>query len=125
MTLHPEHINEHSWSGLFEEALRKVLPPRVFVGKALYFKLSRGGIIAIKHPERNHDKPWAVVAPFCAAIDHLPFDEWSETFGTKHLTGGLLDRLTHHVHILEMNDESYRLNQSRKQRKSPKRWLEC
>ena len=29
------------------------------------------------------------------------------------LTGALLDRLTHHVHILEMNGESYRLNQSR------------
>ena len=29
-------------------------------------------------------------------------------------------RFTHHVHILEMNGESYRLNQSRKQRKSPK-----
>ena len=32
----------------------------------------------------------------------------------------LLDRLTHHVHILEMNGESYRLNQSQKRRKSPK-----
>ena len=31
-----------------------------------------------------------------------------------------LDRLTHHVHILEMNGESYRLTQSRKRRKSPK-----
>ena len=31
-----------------------------------------------------------------------------------------LDRLTHHVHILEMNGESYRLNQSQKRRKSPK-----
>ena len=28
----------------------------------------------------------------------------------------LLDRLTHHVHILEMNGESYRLNQSRQRR---------
>ena len=29
------------------------------------------------------------------------------------LTGALLDRLTHHVHILEMNGESYRLKRSR------------
>ena len=29
------------------------------------------------------------------------------------LTGALLDRLTHHVHILEMNGESYRLKGSR------------
>jgi DNA replication protein DnaC len=47
---------------------------------------------------------------------NLPFDEWTETFGTERLTGALLDRLTHHVHILEMNGDSYRLKQSRKSR---------
>jgi hypothetical protein len=31
---------------------------------------------------------------------------------SERLTGALLDRLTHHVHILEMNGESYRLKQS-------------
>ncbi|MGD1926286.1 MAG: IS21-like element helper ATPase IstB [Paracoccaceae bacterium] len=45
---------------------------------------------------------------------NLPFDEWTEAFGTERLTGAILDRLTHHVHILEMNGESYRLNRSRK-----------
>ena len=49
----------------------------------------------------------------------LPFDEWTEVFGSERLTGALLDRLTHHVHILEMNGESYRLNQSQK-RQTPK-----
>lgn len=44
---------------------------------------------------------------------NLPFEECTETFGTERLTGALLDRLTHHVNILEMNGESYRLNQSR------------
>jgi hypothetical protein len=34
-------------------------------------------------------------------------------FGSERLTGALLDRLTHHVHILQMNGESYRLNQSK------------
>ena len=43
---------------------------------------------------------------------NLPFDEWTETFGSERLTGALLDRLTHHVNILEMNGESYRLGQS-------------
>ena len=33
---------------------------------------------------------------------NLPFDEWTETFGTERLTGALLDRLTHHVNILEI-----------------------
>ena len=44
---------------------------------------------------------------------NLPFDEWTEVFGSKRLTGALLDRLTHHVHILEMNGESHRLKRSR------------
>ena len=51
---------------------------------------------------------------------NLPFDEWTEIFGSERLTGALLDRLTHHVHILEINGENYRLNQSQKRRKSPK-----
>lgn len=49
---------------------------------------------------------------------NLPFDEWTSVFGSERLTGALLDRLTHHVHILEMNGDSYRLNQS-KQRPRP------
>ena len=44
---------------------------------------------------------------------NLPFDEWTEVFDSERLTGALLDRLTHHVHILEMNGESYRLKRSR------------
>ena len=44
---------------------------------------------------------------------NLPFDKWTEVFGSERLTGALLDRLTHHVHILEMNGESYRLKHSR------------
>jgi|TARA_R100000687_G_scaffold81923_1_gene79884 DNA replication protein DnaC len=44
---------------------------------------------------------------------NLPFDEWTETLGSERLTGALLDRVTHHVNILEMNGDSYRLAQSR------------
>ena len=39
--------------------------------------------------------------------------EWTEVFGSERLTRALLDRLTHHVHILEMNGDSYRLRCSR------------
>jgi DNA replication protein DnaC len=45
---------------------------------------------------------------------NLPFDEWTEIFGSERLTGALLDRLTHFCHILEMNGSSYRLAQSQK-----------
>jgi hypothetical protein len=47
----------------------------------------------------------------------LPFDEWTGIFGAERLTGALLDRLTHHVHILEMNGDSYRLKASRRQKR--------
>jgi DNA replication protein DnaC len=49
---------------------------------------------------------------------NLPFDEWTEVLGSERLTGALLDRLTHHVHILEMSGESYRLAQSKRRRRS-------
>ena len=43
----------------------------------------------------------------------LPFDEWTEVFGSERLTWVLLDRLTHHAHILEMSGDCYRLKCSR------------
>ena len=49
---------------------------------------------------------------------NLLFDKWTSTFGSERLTGALLDRLTHHVHILEMNGESYRLKHSRQSGKA-------
>jgi DNA replication protein DnaC len=50
---------------------------------------------------------------------NLPFDEWTSVLGAERLTGALLDRLTHHVHILEMNGESYRLKVSRRRQSRP------
>ena len=47
---------------------------------------------------------------------NLPFNEWTEVLGSERLTGALLDRLTHHVHILELNGESYRLKESKRHR---------
>ena len=45
---------------------------------------------------------------------NLPFEDWPEVFGNERLTAALLDRLTHRVHILEMNGESYRFKESMK-----------
>lgn len=50
---------------------------------------------------------------------NLPFSEWPQTFaGDERLTGALLDRLTHRVHILEMKGESYRLKSSLKSKET-------
>jgi hypothetical protein len=45
---------------------------------------------------------------------NLPFENWTEVCGSERLTGAMLDRLTHRVHIIEANGASYRLEQSRK-----------
>jgi DNA replication protein DnaC len=53
---------------------------------------------------------------------NLPFEQWTEVLGSERLTGALLDRLTHRVHIVEANGESYRLRESkRRQRRSSSR----
>jgi len=40
---------------------------------------------------------------------NLPFSEWPQVFGDERLTGALIDRLTHRVHIIEIQGESWRL----------------
>lgn len=50
---------------------------------------------------------------------NLPFEQWTEVLGSERLTGAMLDRLTHRVHILEANGPSYRL-QDAKRRLLPK-----
>lgn len=48
---------------------------------------------------------------------NLPFEQWTEVMGSERLTGALLDRLTHRVHILEANGQSYRLSDAKRRMK--------
>ena len=48
---------------------------------------------------------------------NLPFEQWTEILGNERLTGALLDRLTHRVHIIEANGESYRLRDAKRRTK--------
>jgi DNA replication protein DnaC len=48
---------------------------------------------------------------------NLDFSKWPQVFHSEQLTGALLDRLTHHAHILTMNGESYRFKQSMSRKK--------
>jgi DNA replication protein DnaC len=42
---------------------------------------------------------------------NLKFADWVQVFGEERLTAALLDRLTHHAHIVELLGESYRFRQ--------------
>ena len=48
---------------------------------------------------------------------NLPFENWVEVMGSERLTGALLDRLTHRVHLLQANGPSYRLREAKKRQK--------
>ena len=48
---------------------------------------------------------------------NLPFSEWTQVFQGERMTAALLDRLTHRCHVFQMNGESYRFRESRKNAK--------
>jgi DNA replication protein DnaC len=92
---------------------RELQAPKLLIVDELgYVPLSSTGAeLLFEMFSQRHERSSTIVT------SNLPFEEWTSVLGSERLTGALLDRLTHHVHILSMNGDSYRLAQSTARRR--------
>jgi DNA replication protein DnaC len=80
-----------------------------------YVSLSRGGVELLFRVFADRYERGSLLV-----TSNLPFSEWNQIFQGERMTAALLDRLTHHCHIFEMNGESYRFRESMKAKKGRK-----
>jgi DNA replication protein DnaC len=80
-----------------------------------YVSLSRGGVeLLFRVFGDRYERASMLIT------SNLPFSDWNQIFQGERMTAALLDRLTHHCHIFEMNGESYRFRESMKSKKNRK-----
>src|SRR6266550_9370573 len=80
-----------------------------------YVSLSRGGVeLLFRVFADRYERASTLITT------NLPFSEWNQIFQGERMTAALMDRLTHHCHIFEMNGESYRFRESMKTKKGRK-----
>jgi DNA replication protein DnaC len=85
----------------------------VIVDELGYLALGPGGPLLFQFFAERYESGSVIVT------SNLEFSRWSEVFGDPVLTAALLDRLTHHSHILVFEGESYRFRESKKRRDQP------
>jgi len=104
------HLTEMTEQRQLERTLRQLERQDVLILDELgYVPFSKtGSELLFEVISRAYERVSLIVT------SNLPFESWTEIFGSERLTGALLDRLTHRVHILEANGPSYRLRESKR-----------
>lgn len=104
------HLTEMTEQRQLERTLRQLERQDVLILDELgYVPFSKTGAeLLFEVVSRAYERLSLIVT------SNLPFESWTEIFGSERLTGALLDRLTHRVHILEANGPSYRLRESKR-----------
>ena len=80
-----------------------------------YVTMSRGGVELLFRVFADRYERSSILV-----TSNLPFSEWGQIFQGERMTAALLDRLTHHCRIFEMNGESYRFRESMKTKRGRK-----
>ena len=107
-----ESREDHQLKRLFKQLERQDL---LILDELGYVPFSKAGAeLLVDVVSRAYERSSLIVTT------NLPFENWVEVLGNERLTGALLDRLTHRVHILEANGESYRLKEAKERRKGRK-----
>lgn len=75
-----------------------------------YIPLGEGGKLLFQFISQRYEQSSLIITT------NLEFSKWVDVFGDPALTTALLDRLTHHSHILLFEGESFRFRQTMGQR---------
>ena len=112
-----EHVvNTFGGSGTWNRFLTQLDRAHLLICDELgYVTMSRGGVELLFRVFADRYERGSILV-----TSNLPFSEWDQIFQGERMTAALLDRLTHHAEIFEMNGESYRFRESMKSKKGRK-----